>query len=146
MSHRSIGKNISSIARALSRYIDQETAHLRLSNATVPFLTYLYEHEGVHQDEMARTLQFDKSSAARAIKTLEKLGYVARETDRSNKRRNVVTVTAPGRSIQEELYEILRRSTKRIFTGFSENEIDIYFRCTDRINANINRMILAKRR
>lgn len=46
------------------------------SNFTIPFLTYLYEHDGIHQDILARDLQFDKSSAARAVASLEKHGYL----------------------------------------------------------------------
>jgi DNA-binding MarR family transcriptional regulator len=145
MQNRSIGKNISYIARALSRYIDQETKHLQLSNATVPFLTYLYEHEGIHQDEMAKNLQFDKSSAARSIKTLETLGYIKKITDRGNKRRNIVTVTELGRGIQDELYSILRECTKHIFTGFSQEEIELYFAYTEKINKNVMKMLHTQR-
>ena len=141
MSERSIGKQITSIARSLSRYLDNRTSHLHLSSATIPFLTYLYEHNGVHQDEMARNLQFDKSSATRAIKTLEQRGYVSREIDKTNRRKNVVSVTRLGFSIKEELYAILRHTTTQIFQDFSANEKDAYFRYTDKVNENITQMI-----
>lgn len=146
MHARSIGKLITYIARHLNRYVDRETAHLRLSSATVPFLTYLYEHNGVHQDEMAENLQFDKSSAARAVKVLEQRGYVTKVIDSNNKRRNVVTLTNRGFSIQDELAEILEQTTNRLFADFRASEIDRYFKTTQKINQNLRKMMNDQKR
>ena len=145
MNNRSIAKNISYIARGISRYLDQEAKHLKLRSATIPFLVYLYEHEGVHQDQMAQDLQFDKSSAARAVKALERLGYVNKVADNSNRRKNIITVTTLGRSVEDELYAILRQCTKQLFTGLSEEEIDFYFAYTEKVNENLSTMLLAEK-
>jgi len=146
MHARSIGKLVTYIARHLNRYVDLETAHLNLSSATVPFLTYLCEHNGVHQDEMAENLQFDKSSAARAVKALEQRGYVTKVIDPNNKRRNVVTLTKLGLSIQDELSEILKQTTNRLFADFRASEIDRYFKNTEKINQNLKKMMKDQKR
>ena len=144
MTQRSIGKQITYIARALNRYVDQQTAHLNLSSATVPFLTYLYGHNGVHQDEMAANLQFDKSSVTRAVKALQKRGYVDKSVDPGNKRRNLVTVTDLGLSIKDELLEILKQTTRLAFAGFGQREMELYFQYTDKLNQNIKLMVESK--
>jgi DNA-binding MarR family transcriptional regulator len=139
--HRSIGKSISYLARSLGRYIDTETAHLKLSNAAVPFITYLYEHDGVHQDELAEQLHYDKSSAARAVSSLEKHGYVTRTTDQSNKRRNVIRTTPEAHKIKPELYKLLQETTVKLFEGFSAEETNQYFRLTKLITQNAAGML-----
>jgi DNA-binding MarR family transcriptional regulator len=141
MPARSIGKEISYIARSLNRYLDAKTRHLNLSSATVPFLAYLCMHDGVYQDEMAADLHFDKSSVTRAITALEKRGYVNRLVDPRIKRRNLITVTEAGLSLKDELIQILSQTTERLFAGFSPEEREVYFQSTEKINQNIKLML-----
>lgn len=139
--HRSIGKNISYISRSLGRYIDLKTKHLHIGNFTIPFLAYLYENDGVHQDLLAKDLQFDKSSAARAVASLEKHGYLTKTPDPENRRRNTIKITEKALGIKEEVYQILKQTTKKLFTGFSESQIAAYFEYTERINLTAKAML-----
>ena len=141
MQNRSIGKELTFIARNLNRYLDIKTAHLHLSSATIPFLTYLYVNDGIHQDEMAENLHFDKSSVARAIKVLQQKGYVNKAVDPRMKRRNIITVTALGLSIKNELLRILESITERALKGFSADEIESYFKLTEMIDQNTQQML-----
>lgn len=100
--HRSIGKSISYISRSLGRYINLKTKHLNLGNSTISFLTYLYENDGVHQDQLAKDLQFNKSSAARAVASLAKHGYLIKTIDPQNRRRNTIKITEKALVIKEE--------------------------------------------
>lgn len=121
--------------------MDVKVRHLGLTSATVPFIAYLLKKEGVHQDEMAESLHFDKSSAARAISVLESKGYAVRVTDENNKRRNLVYPTEKGRDIEEELMLILRSLTRDLFGGFTDEEKQIYFDYTEKINKNLMKML-----
>ncbi len=137
----SIGKEISYISRTLSRYLDAKTAHLGLGAASIPILTYLYDNEGVHQDILAEALQFDKSSAARAVARLEKEGYVTKRPDLSNRRRNIIRTTERARSVKREILDILRGVTEQLFTGFSEKEVALYFELSRKIHINAALML-----
>jgi DNA-binding MarR family transcriptional regulator len=140
MKKTSIGKEISEISRTMNRFVDKEVAHLKLSNATVPFIAQLFSQDGVHQEELAEKLHFDKSSAARALTALEKAGYVVRVQDSKNKRRNIIYVTENGRAVRDELMQILASLTKRLFEGFSDEEMDEYYTMTERLRTNLMRM------
>jgi len=140
MRKTSIGKEISEISRTMSRFVDKEVAHLKLSNATVPFIAQLLSQDGVHQEELAEKLHFDKSSAARALTSLEKAGYVVRVQDSQNKRRNIIYVTESGRAVRDELIQILASLTKRLFEGFSDEEISEYYAKTEKLRKNLMRM------
>ncbi|ADD67843.1 transcriptional regulator, MarR family [Denitrovibrio acetiphilus DSM 12809] len=141
MPDRSAGKQISHISRSISRYLDAKVNSLNLSYSVIPFLTYLYEHDGVHQDELAANLHYDKSSATRAITALVKQGYVTRQIDKRNKRRNIINVTIKGYTIKDELILILRRTTQKLFNDFTDEEINLYFKLSDKIDKNLDNML-----
>lgn len=142
--HRSIGKSISYISRSLGRYIDLKTKHLNLGNSTIPFLTYLYGRDGVHQDLLAKDLHFDKSSAARAVASLEKHGYLTKTIDPENRRRNIIKITEKALEAKDEVYQILKQTTEKLFKGFSESQIEAYFEYTEQINLTAKAMLKEK--
>lgn len=139
--HRSIGKQISTISRCLSMILDIKTAHLGLSAATIPILTFLYANDGVHQDILAEALQFNKSSAARAVARLAKEGYITKTADPSNRRRNIILTTQKAHDVRQEILRILKGLTEDLFTDFSEEEIDRYFDLTRKIHARTAHML-----
>jgi len=118
--------------------------HLNLSHFTIPFITYLYEHDGVHQDELAEKLQYDKSSAARAVSALVQQGYATKHIDETNKRRNIIEITAKGLSTKEELISILMETTDSLFNNFSSSEKNEYFELMNKIENNICSMLADK--
>ena len=139
--HRSIGKQISTISRCLSMVVDIKTAHLGLGAATIPIITFLYDNDGVHQDILAKALQFNKSSAARAVARLVKEGYIAKTADPSNRRRNIIRITQKTHDAWPEILRILKSVTEDLFTDFSEKEIELYFDLTQKIHARMSHML-----
>ncbi|WP_051295086.1 MarR family winged helix-turn-helix transcriptional regulator [Maridesulfovibrio bastinii] len=138
--HRSIGKKVGIIARYLDMILDSRLAHLGLSAATIPIITFLYENEGVNQDTLAESLQFNKSTAARAVSKLEKEGYLTRTVDPDNRRSNILRTTEKSRSIEEAVNQILKGLTDDVFAGFNDKDIDQYFHLTELISARVLQM------
>ena len=121
--------------------MDRKAAHLGLGAATIPILTFLYDNEGVHQDILAEALQYDKSSAARAVARLERQGYITKTPDPSNRRRNIICTTPRARETREEILKILKRITEQLFIGFNEDEIAVYFELTQNLSHNAAAML-----
>jgi len=138
--HRSIGKEVGIIARYLGLILDNRIGHLGLGAGTIPALTFLYENEGASQDALAESLQFNKSSAARAVLRLEKEGYLTRTADPANRRRNILRTTEKARSVEDEVYRVLKELTGDVLADFNEADIDQYFRLTNRIRARVVQM------
>lgn len=145
MSHRrSIGREIATIARYLGLILDSRLAHLGLGGlgaATIPILTFLYENEGASQDDVAESLQFNKSSAARAVARLEKDGYLTRAVDPDNRRRNILRTTKKARLAKDEILQILKGLTDDVYADFSEADIEQYFHLTQIISARVVQML-----
>jgi len=138
--HRSIGKEIGTIARYLGQILDSRIASLGLGAATIPIITFLYENEGASQDVLAESLQFNKSSAARAVARLEKEGYLTRTVDPANRRRNILRTTEKARVIKDEIFQILKGLTDDVFADFSKADIEQYFQLTQMISARVVQM------
>lgn len=139
--HRSIGKEVGTISRYLGMILDSRVAYLGLGAATIPIITFLYENEGANQDALAEALQFNKSSAARAVARLEKEGYLTKTEDPDNRRRNILRTTEKARLAKDEIIQILKGLTDDVFADFNEADIDQYFHLTKTISARVVQML-----
>jgi DNA-binding MarR family transcriptional regulator len=67
--------------------------HMRLVMA----LSYLRDHDGAPQQELAETLCMDANNVVLLLNELEDLGHVTRQRDPEDRRRHRVHLTAQGR-------------------------------------------------
>lgn len=67
--------------------------HMRLVMA----LSYLRDHDGAPQQELADALCMDANNVVLLLNELEDLGYVARRRDPQDRRRHLVDLTPQGR-------------------------------------------------
>lgn len=67
--------------------------------AVAVFLMRIYEQPGISQFELAETGSFDKGTCARAVKKLEELGYLRRETRSSDRRSVQLYLTGQGEQL-----------------------------------------------
>jgi DNA-binding MarR family transcriptional regulator len=71
--------------------------HLRLLMA----LSYLRDHDGAPQQELAEALYMDANNVVLLLNELEDLGHVARRRDPDDRRRHRVEITNAGREALE---------------------------------------------
>lgn len=74
------------------------------------------------QRDVARTLRLSPATVAVSLKTLERDGYVVRETDRQDQRRNRVTLTDKGRQAVELCRDSFWAVDERMLSGFTPEE------------------------
>lgn len=72
---------------------EQLGIHMRLLLA----LSYLRDHDGAHQQEMAEAVCMDANNLVLLLNELEDLGYVERRRDPLDRRRHLVQITDAGR-------------------------------------------------
>lgn len=94
--------------------------------------------EGVRQEDLARKYKMDKSTAARAIKKLEDVGYVYRQQDPEDKRAYRVFVTEKGRSMEEKMMEIALKWDSIVLSGFSKEEKQLQAAFLERMEQNVS--------
>lgn len=80
------------------------------------------EGQGLTQRELARRLEVSPAAVATSLKSLEKRGYIHREPEPEDARRNRVCLTEEGRRAVEACAACFQRVNDRLVRGLSEEE------------------------
>ena len=95
---------------------------------------------GQTQRELAQLLHVSPAAVATSLKSLEKKGYICREPEPGDARRNRVTLTDKGQRAVDDCFACLQRVTRRAFTGLSNEEQAVlrgfYLRMLDNLRGN----------
>ncbi len=88
-----IGFLVHDVARLMRTMYDRRMAPLGLTRSQWWVLNHLYFHEGISQTEFAALLDIEKATVGRLLDRLEAKGWVARKSDKQDKRTKRVYLT-----------------------------------------------------
>lgn len=89
----------------------------------LPILMVVYFQEQAYtQQDIANVLQKDKAGIQRSIQTLNKDGFLKIESDISDKRKNLISLTASGKFVCEKVQTLAIAFHNQIMENFSEEE------------------------
>lgn len=142
---KSVGKYISKINRRLNILLTHDLKKLNIGSGQYLFLINLYKQEGVNQKELGEKLNIDKANTARAIKKLEKIGYVESIIDAEDKRNKKIYLTKEGHTIIPFIKESLMRTRLIMLHGFTKTETNQLFYLLDKIENNVEKGIAEMR-
>lgn len=74
------------------------------------------------QRELAQLLDISPAAVATSLKSLEKNGYIQREPEPGDARRNRVRLTPKGQQAVDDCFACLQRVSRRMYAGFSTQE------------------------
>jgi DNA-binding MarR family transcriptional regulator len=110
-------------AHQISTAIFLEETHELNVTATQYGVLYVLDHvEGLDQIGLARVLGIDRSTSALVISKLEKAGWVSRQIDSSDRRRRVLSLTEPGRTVLNAVAAPARQARQRLMAAFTPAE------------------------
>ncbi|MBX0319151.1 MULTISPECIES: MarR family winged helix-turn-helix transcriptional regulator [Shouchella] len=136
---KDILREIGMIARALDSISNIEFKEYDLTKGQYLYLVRICEHPGIIQEKLAEMIKVDRTTAARAIKKLEKNGFIEKKEDAHNKKIKKLFPTQKG----ERVYPFIRKendySNTVALTGFSENEADTLFQLLQRVSKNVEK-------
>ena len=90
------------------------------------------------QKELANHLNITPAAVTGAIKKLEKEGYIERTLGHDN-RYNELRITEKGREIVKQTHQLFSEVDSSMFEGFSDDELDMYIACLEKLQANIKK-------
>ncbi|QEK13294.1 MarR family transcriptional regulator [Crassaminicella thermophila] len=140
----SIGKWISIIHRYGKVYFEKELKPYNIGSGQIIFLMMLLKKDGISQEFMAEHLKIDKGTTARAIKKLEKEGYVIRKVDPEDKRAYKVYTTEKAVSIKPKIKKILSGFTEILEDSFTEEEKELLLKLLKKMAENAAMKIKGK--
>lgn len=116
------GKEIAAIYRHLQILVSARLAPLRVGFGQHMFLLMLAKKEGLNQKTLSELLLVDKTTTAKAIRKLEKEGYVRREIDPVDFRNQNIYLTDDGKAIVPKIEEVLAEVMETGLAGIDLDE------------------------
>ena len=134
--------------RALNRmhlnYIENEMEKRGMDKAAHPPILFILRHamknKAASQKELADFLGIRPSSLAISIKRMENAGLVKKITDKSDLRRNIITLTEKGERFIDEILTVFNDIDTRMYEGFSPEEKDRLKNYYIRIMKNLEKL------
>ena len=117
------GKVSAAINRKRYRNFRQNNLEITPEQWTV--LLFLWEKDGVTQQELCNATFKDKPSMTRLIDNMERMHLVVRTSDKSDRRINLIHQTQTGRELEERTRFIANRTLKEALYGLTVEELRV---------------------
>ena len=100
-------------------------------------LFVLWQKDKITQKELATETGLAKNTITVMLEKMEKNDLIRRITDENDKRKSLVILTEHAKSLKKSFDEISDEMLKKVYKGFSEEEIDKYEEYLHRIIKNL---------
>lgn len=117
------GKVSAAINRKLSRSFRQYGLDITPEQWTV--LIYLWEKDGVTQQELCNATYKDKPSMTRLLDNMERRHLVVRIADRNDRRINLIHLTKDGRRLEEVAHQASNQALREALQDVTQEELNI---------------------
>jgi DNA-binding MarR family transcriptional regulator len=122
--------------------VTKELEPYGIGSGQFPLMMRLLHCDGIKQEELASSLNYDRATIARSMNRLEEIGYITRERDPDDKRAYIICLTKKGTSMENVLMKISTRLNDVVLHGFTEDEtvsfISMLMRAVENISSENN--------
>ncbi|MEF9918510.1 MAG: MarR family transcriptional regulator [Eubacterium sp.] len=126
-------KNISIIYRHSAMILQKELKEPPLNNTEQSILLFLNHNNGVNQNAIAVSFQFNKTTVTKTLALLEDFGLIRRETNCVSKREKCVFLTEEGRKVLIPIQAIRNAYEEKLLEDFTEEERQIFDQLSEKI-------------
>lgn len=134
---KEILREIGMIARALDSISNIEFKEFDLTKGQYLYLVRICENQGIIQEKLAEMIKVDRTTASRAIKKLEKNGFIERREDKYNKKIKKIFPTMKGENVYPKIKRENDYSNSVALAGFSEEEVESISHLIQRVRKNV---------
>ncbi|MDF2941292.1 MAG: transcriptional regulator, MarR family [Herbinix sp.] len=128
--------NLSIITRYSNIFTMRRLQKFEIGYAEYGILIYLVTNEKANQDSIAQYYMIDKGAIAKTIKKLENKNYINRQTNKRNQREKLITLTATGKSIIDEMKSLQNEWNDILSSGITEEELNLFTDIAMKISKN----------
>ena len=123
-------------SRSLAQCINEQGI-AAFSGEQGKILFVLWQKDKITQKELACETGLAKNTITVMLEKMEKNNLIRRITDENDKRKSLVILTDYAKSLKKSFDEISDEMLKKVYKGFSEEEIDKYEGYLHRIIRNL---------
>ncbi len=117
------GKASTAIARRLQKNFKLAGIEITIEQWSV--LYHLWKEDGQSQQQLCDATFRDKPSITRLVDNMEKNKLVKRVGNKSDRRVNLICLTASGRKIEEEAMVVANQTLNEALVGVTNGQIEI---------------------
>lgn len=117
------GKASTAIARRLQKNFKLAGVDITIEQWSV--LYHLWKQDGLSQQQLCDATFRDKPSITRLVDNMEKNKLVKRVGNKSDRRVNLICLTANGRKIEEESMVVANQTLNEALVGVTNGQIEI---------------------
>lgn len=117
-------KDLTRLVRLSNQYKKQMTKDTDINWNYCKFIMFIYNHEGMTQDEIAVAMGIDKSNAARQLSSMEESGYIERRVKKDDKRSLEIYPTDKLKLAFPFVKNILRSWDNYVQSDLTEEEVE----------------------
>ena len=118
-------RDLMKIARLCDQYKKEAVKGTSLKGAYCKFIMFICNNEGLTQDEIASSMQIDKSSAARQLSSMESDGYIERRIKKEDKRNLLIYPTEKARLAYPFVRSLIREWNEYVLEDLTEDEKEL---------------------
>lgn len=135
---RSIEMTMSALIMYWKNYFETNMKKYSIKTVTMGAVLYsAYKHEGVVQDDICKMLNMDKAYVTRELNSLARLGYIVREKDNDDHRKNHIYVTKSGVEVAKTIEKVRNRWSAIEYENFSEEDKKNFLSLINKMHNNI---------
>ena len=119
--------------------IDSRVGALGIHRTQHRILMHLARHGKLpSQKDLAKYLDVTPAAVTCALKKIECDGYIERTLGHDN-RYNEIQITDKGRGLVQQTRTMFSEVDESMFIGFSDDELETYISCLEKLQANIRK-------
>lgn len=120
---RDIARLFVNVARLHRTRADQYMDRVGLYSGQALLLAVLTRRDGMTHSEIAEELEISPAAVTKAIKRMERAGYLLRQPDSSDERISRVFLRDKGRKVYDQIEHAFGCLDRMMFAGFTEPEL-----------------------
>ena len=133
-----LGRRLGLVAKGYLGAMSKRLSHLEIG-PFFPVIAIIDKTKGtLTQQEIADTLQLDKTNVLRIIDNLSEKGYVRRTEKPDDRRAYIIKLTAKGKKVLPEIYKAVKELNKTALSGLTDRQIETFYSTIEAINKNIS--------
>lgn len=118
-----ISRNLNVLARSGAQFRSEYLKPLGITTFQAPYIQHICDQPGMSQEQVARALQVNRSSAARHLAALEEDGFVTRVESREDKRQLLIYPTRKALDANPEIRRVNTLWNDWLTHGMTEEEV-----------------------
>ena len=137
MNDEPIGKYLSIARRAHAALLDKKLDSYDISHGQILLLATLYRQDGICQTNICEMYNLNKAAVGRSLKKLKNRGFITKETDPNDQRKNLIYLTDKAEEFRPKLKKVLDSSENILKKNLSEEEIETFLVVIKKICNNL---------